>query len=100
MIFKKKFQFIKIENIKRANRLWSNDLTFLKDKLIIPLDRDKMKSLGLSEKEADNSNSQNQVNESKKDMETTEYKDFLNKFDSFINQSKMKLKSLENQNSK
>lgn len=88
-----------IENIKRANRLWSNDLTFLKDKLIVPLDRDKMKSLGLTELVTANSNSKEQANESKQGNETSEYKDFLNKFDSFINQSKMKLKSLENQNS-
>lgn len=33
-------------------------------------------------------------------MQKAEYKDFLNKFDSFINESKQKLKSLETQNSK
>ena len=59
-----------------------------------------MKSLGLTELVTANSNSKEQANESKQGNETSEYKDFLNKFDSFINQSKMKLKSLENQNSK
>ncbi len=42
--------------------------------------------------------SSDSVNVSKPD-EKAEYKDFLNKFDSFINESKMKLKNFESQSS-
>jgi LysM repeat protein len=101
-----------IESIKRANRLWNNDL-FLKDKLIIPLDKEKLKSLNLTMNKTDlklNVSSQEveqSSNETKNttdgntdnEMNKTEYKDFLNKFDSFINESKLKLKTLETQNS-
>lgn len=92
---------IPIENIKRANRLWSNDLTFLKDKLIIPLDKQKLKELNLTMNEFEMRDTANQIpkSESTIEFEKQEYKDFLNKFDSFINESKIKLKTLENQNS-
>lgn len=96
---------VPIENIKRANRLWSNDLTFLKETLIIPLDKEKLKAMNLetinSERNVSKTNSLNQISndqESNSNMEKAEYKDFLNKFDSLINESKMKLKTLETNN--
>lgn len=93
---------VPIENIKRANRLWSNDLTFLKETLIIPIDKEKLKALNLNmngEKCSNVTNGSLRQSESSNDMEKAEYKDFLNKFDSFISESKQKLKSLETQNS-
>lgn len=92
---------VPIENIKRANRLWSNDLTFSKETLIIPLDKDKMKELNLTmngEPKSSSSSFDTSVCMDKTE-DKAEYKDFLNKFDSFINQSKMQLKNLESQNS-
>lgn len=96
---------IPIENIKRANRLWSNDLTFLKETLIIPLDKEKLKAMNLEAitENRGHSKSSDQVcgqdSTSTSGMEKAEHIDFLNKFDSFINESKMKLKTLETQNS-
>jgi hypothetical protein len=85
--------------------LWSNDLTKLfKDFLIIPLDKEKLKDMNLgvngdqSKEMAENNHMHK--SESALEMEKAEYKDFLSKFDSFINESKVKLATLENQNSK
>lgn len=90
---------VPIENIKRANRLWNNDLTKLfKDSLIIPLDKEKMKTMNLT-MSGDQETNQIHKSESTIEMEKAEYKDFLNKFDSFINESKVKLATLESQNS-
>lgn len=91
---------VQIETIKRANRLWDNDLTKLfKDFLIIPLDKEKLKAMNLTLEEE---STQNQIHKSEStiEMEKAEYKDFLSKFDSFINESKTKLATLESQNSK
>ena len=85
--------------------MWSNDLTKLfKDFLIIPLDKEKLKDMNLGvngdqSKEMAESNHLHK-SESTLEMEKAEYKDFLSKFDSFINESKVKLATLENQNSK
>jgi len=81
---------VPIETIKRANRLWSNDLAFIKDVLIVPIDRDKLAALHITHNEP--------VHQSTAASDTPdqgEYKNFLNKFDSFINESKLKLQSLE-----
>ena len=94
-----------MENIKRANRLWSNDLAFIKDILLIPIDREKLKEmnlvieedepklLNLNDIDVSKTTTPAQAVAPKEDKEA--YKDFLNKFDSFINESKLKLKSLE-----
>lgn len=39
-----------IDIIKRANRMWSNDLAFIKDFLIVPIDREKLKALNIGKK--------------------------------------------------
>lgn len=92
---------VPIETIKRANRLWNNDLTKLfKDFLFIPLDKEKLKAMNLTMNgEAEQGESQIHKSESTIEMEKAEYKDFLSKFDSFINESKVKLATLESQNS-
>jgi len=61
------------------------------------LDKEKISELNLSMNGQPQSSSDS-VNVSKPD-EKAEYKDFLNKFDSFINESKMKLKNFESQSS-
>lgn len=40
---------VPIENIKRANRLWSNDLSFIKDYLIIPIPKETLTTLDLND---------------------------------------------------
>lgn len=89
---------VPIENIKRANRLWSNDLAFLKDHLLIPMDRDKLIELNLNLDDNISSNdaiqnistqNQNTINGS------VDINNYLNKFDTFLNESKVKLKSLK-----
>lgn len=114
---------VPIENIKRANKLWSNDLAFVKDTLIIPIDKERLKELNLVIDEYSDCLSPNDVNivsnnnvsngqnghggsngnksnDSNKNDDNNNnkneaYKDYLNKFDTFINESKLKLKSLE-----
>jgi hypothetical protein len=82
-------------------------LAFVKDYLILPIDREKLKQLDFVDlKEIDNncnnlhqlpvSASQSTNGQSLKEEEKGDgYKDYLNKFDTFISQSKLKLKSLE-----
>ena len=82
-------------------------MTFLKETLVIPLDKEKLAELNLTINgecgDTAASSSSNLVDNIVKINKTTdekaEYKDFLNKFDSFINESKVKLKNLETQNS-
>lgn len=113
-----------IENIKRANRLWSNDLAFVKETLLIPLDRDKIKEMNLDERNFEAQDQANNLNKNSvnllifngdknnnnlkpsKDLNSLEnqaaneaqneaFKDYLNKFDTFLNESKIRLKTLE-----
>ena len=114
---------VPIENIKRANKLWSNDVAFVKDTLIIPIDKERLKELNLAIDEysdcltpndvnivsndkvsngqnghgASNGNKSNDSNKNddNNNNKNEAYKDYLNKFDTFINESKLKLKSLE-----
>jgi LysM repeat protein len=102
---------VPVESIKRANRLWSNDLAIIKDVLLVPMSREKLIELNLlDESESNiigdvnnNNKTHDQNGTSKKaansikdsDENETKFKDYLNKYDSFINESKMKLKSLE-----
>ena len=83
--------------------MWSNDLAFIKDFLIVPIDREKLKALNI---ECDDnsvalssssiSNDQPEDNAIANNIqEKDEYKNFLNKFDSLINESKIRLKHLE-----
>ncbi len=111
------FIYSQIDQIKRANRLWSNDLAFVKETLIIPIDREKLKELNTTySDELDDLNS-NQIEidllngkskssssfngdsngkiKNGNDTETENVKDILNKYDTFINESKLKLKSLK-----
>jgi len=100
---------VPIEKIKRANRLWSNDLAFIKETLIVPIDREKLKELDFIDMN-NVENTSNIVPEAGKVTSTNAkvnngdlheekpvdgYKDYLSKFDVLINQSKIKLKSLE-----
>jgi len=100
---------VPIEKIKRANRLWSNDLAFIKETLIVPIDREKLKELDFIDMN-NVENTSNVVSEAGKVTSTNAkvnngdlheekpvdgYKDYLSKFDVLINQSKIKLKSLE-----
>lgn len=105
--------------------MWSNDIAFVKDFLLVPVDREKLRSLNIDYDETANSltssaSSSSQIvnlndinlatsnspntpqtnnhNESSLDANSPskeEYKSYLNKFDSFINESKLKLKHLE-----
>lgn len=107
-----------MDQIKRANRLWSNDLAFVKETLIIPIDREKLKELntnytdelddlntnqieidlsnGKSKSSSFNGDSNGTIkNENDNNNDTENVKDILNKYDTFINESKLKLKSLK-----
>ena len=106
---------VPVENIKRANRLWSNDLAFIKETLIVPIDREKLKELdfidmnnventasnnnnitsSLSETIKSNAKEANNNGDLSGEKKVDGYKDYLSKFDAFISQSKLKLKSLE-----
>ena len=103
---------MKIETIKRANRLWSNDLAFVKDHLIVPMSREKLMEMKLDFPNTVNPNDvnfdlneNNNVRQSNKteiaqnsnsdEQNNDQFKDYLNKFDSFLNESKIKLKTLE-----
>jgi LysM repeat protein len=111
---------VPVESIKRANRLWSNDLAIIKDVLFVPMSREKLVELNLNDGEnetAGTSNSTNgdinnnskvhnqngatsiqadSVNGENKDGDNEhKFKDYLNKYDTFISESKLKLKSLE-----
>lgn len=95
---------VPIENIKRANRLWSNDLAFIKEFLIVPIDRETLKELDFVDmnnvENTSNGSAKSTAKEAKNGNLNEEtpadgYKDYLSKFDAFISQSKLKLKSLE-----
>lgn len=83
--------------------MWNNDLAFIKDFLIVPIDREKLKTLNIECDDvnsaaisANNNNSQDSLAVSTNNKEKDEYKNFLNKFDSLISESKIRLKHLEN----
>lgn len=84
------FKKIKIENIKRANRLWSNDLALIKDVLIVPIPKEKIDELKIDQSELDEID-----NKAKSNEQVVELAEYLNKFDSLISESKLKLKNLE-----
>lgn len=97
---------VPVDQIKRANRLWSNDLAFVKESLIIPIDREKLKEIDSNYQ--DDSDDLSQVNidlntknskanngQENEENDNTEFKDYLNKYDTFITESKLKLKSLK-----
>ena len=97
---------VSIENIKRANRLWSNDLAFIKEFLVVPIDKEKLKELDFvdmnqvevinnSQSENLKTSPANNDDESLVEIKNDGYKDYLTKFDALISQSKLKLKSLE-----
>lgn len=94
------------ESIKKANRLWSNDLgTFVKEHLLVPMSREKLRELKLDEntinEELTDSSGSNGTSKGGENGDTSgennenKFKDYLNKYDTFISESKMKLKSLE-----
>ncbi len=83
--------------IKRANRLWNNDLAFVKEFLTVPIEREKLKALNIEcidSRAVSASSSIQSVKDNNEEKE--EYKNFLDKFDSLISESKIKLKHLEN----
>ena len=97
---------IPVENIKRANRLWSNDLAFIKEILLVPMSREKLIELKLdeiitetSDEDINNNNCTSTTNNlaisKNDDGNDRKFTDYLNKYDTFINESKIKLKSLE-----
>lgn len=87
---------VPIELIKRANKLWSNDLAFVKDILIVPIDKTRLKDMNLEEQDVVDSEQINaKVDTSEQSNGGTYFKDYLNKFDSIISESKLKLKTLE-----
>jgi hypothetical protein len=91
--------FFKIEYIKRANRMWNNDLAFVKDFLVIPINKENLASLNLRIEDCDSASSL--VSNKKSNEETNvdnsplKIEDYLNKYDELINQSKLKLKTIE-----
>lgn len=111
------FFLLKIESIKRANKLWSNDLALIKDHLLIPMHRDKYNELcsnqntkidldlndilDVTDINFNNLNNENLNQQQQQSINNNNnnnknnYKDYLSKFDSFLNESKLKLKSLE-----
>ena len=61
----------------------------------MPIDRDKLAALNITQNEPVHHSTAASTNSSANTADQGEYKDFLNKFDSFINESKLKLQSLE-----
>ncbi len=129
------FTLSKIESIKKLNKLWTNDLAFIKDYLLIPVPKEKVSDYNNLTNNPDiksvfhnlesrrpntTANSENvytnedeNVSEDERliirnenmscvsdkcQNENASYTDFLNKFDSFLNASKVKLKDLETVN--
>jgi LysM repeat protein len=109
---------VPVESIKRANRLWSNDLAIIKDVLLVPMSREKLVELNLNDNETVpssflaysdlNKNARSQKDSTWPDavndtnVQNSEYNidEYLNKYDTFLNESKLKLKSLENDQNK
>lgn len=86
---------VSIENIKRVNKIWTNNIDdFVKDYLIIPIEKEKIDNVNLVIKN-DEENTDAKTNSSNVQTNPTDYKDYLSKFDSFLNESKEKLKNLE-----
>jgi hypothetical protein len=71
----------------------------IKDYLLIPIEKDKLDDFNsFNDKNNNNNNDSSLQNISLNDntnKNTTNYKDYLSKFDSFLNESKLKLKDLE-----
>lgn len=65
-------------------------MAFIKDILIVPVPKEKFDELKLDESQLDET--ENKAKSSEQDVELADY---LNKFDSLINESKQKLKNLE-----
>ncbi|CAF0716247.1 unnamed protein product [Brachionus calyciflorus] len=85
---------VPIETIKRANKLWSNDLAFIKDFLIVPIEKTRINEFNIDENEIID-NEQVNVKIDSQNEQNAHFKDYLNKFDSVISESKLKLKTLE-----
>lgn len=82
--------------------MWNNDLAFVKDYLIIPINKEYLASLNLRLEDCDSSSTSSSVSSNKKTNEETngdnlplKIEDYLNKYDEVINQSKLKLKTIE-----
>lgn len=82
---------IPMDAIKKVNKLWSNDLAFVKEYLIIPIEKSRFKELDLQEENLDH----DQIELKIEDDNSEDFKFYLNKFDWAISESKLKLKSLE-----
>lgn len=80
-----------IDAIKKANKLWSNDLAFVKEFLIIPIEKSRFSELNLQEEAIDHS----QIGLKIENDEENDFNFYLNKYDWVISESKIKLKSLE-----
>ncbi|RNA03059.1 lysM and peptidoglycan-binding domain-containing 1 [Brachionus plicatilis] len=82
---------IPIDAIKKANKLWSNDLAFIKEYLIIPIEKSRFKELDLQEESLDH----DQIDLKIETDHSDDFNFYFNKFDWVISESKLKLKSLE-----
>ena len=82
--------------------MWNNDLAFVKDFLIIPINKENLASLNLRLEDCESSSTSVSLSSNKKINEETnvensplKIEDYLNKYDEVINQSKLKLKTIE-----
>lgn len=76
------------------NKIWTNNIDFVKDHLVIPIEKDKLDNLNLNLDDESGLNSTKRNEETNKNSNAN-YKDYLSKIDSFLNESKEKLKNLE-----
>jgi hypothetical protein len=122
---------LKVQSIKKLNKLWTDDIALIKTYLLIPIPKEKLSkdhkilngqgipvnsnfdiilksqnTSSLCTNENENSfeddtlivRNDNVSSVDGRGCENTSYRDYLNKFDSFLIESKVKLKDLENVN--
>jgi hypothetical protein len=86
----------KIDIIKKANRLWNNNIVMVKNYLIVPINQDRLNELNIKGEQQYDHLTESLI----QPLETgnDECKTFLNRFDLFLNDSKIKLNNFENKN--
>ncbi|XP_046381717.2 lysM and putative peptidoglycan-binding domain-containing protein 2-like isoform X1 [Haliotis rufescens] len=88
---------VSVEQIKRENKMWTNDSLFLREHLLIPLTADNEKTVPkdlivVSDRDRSVSNPEKDAKTSKSDVSGM---DFLNKYDSTIAQLKTNVSKME-----
>ncbi|XP_046555823.1 lysM and putative peptidoglycan-binding domain-containing protein 2-like isoform X2 [Haliotis rubra] len=88
---------VTVEQIKRENKMWTNDSLFLREHLLVPLTAENEKTVPkdlivVSDRDRSASNPERDVKSSKSDVSGM---DFLNKYDSTIAQLKTNVSKME-----